>query len=112
MVKKMPPPQMKLYRDKSRKEEIPFVGFPDEAVEMGVEGKIEVYVVNQAEHPYIVTEAWHDNSEASIVLESERLDPFMPVKVTLRWKPPVTEDQEKWKPLKGNINLKGYHLIG
>ena len=117
----MPPPSLKFYKDRTRKEEIPYVGFPDESIEMGIEGEVEAYVVNQAEYPYVVTQVIHAKKQegntliategTSVEIEDKTLLPFTPVKVKLKWKPPVSEEQKDWKPLVGDIFFDGYFVV-
>ena len=107
----MPPPNVKLYKSPMKQEEIPFVGFPNRAVEMGTEGEVVAYIVNTSRFPYAVKHAIHDDENVTVELEKSTLYPNEAVKLTLKWKPPVTEDEDKWKPLKGGIHLHGYHVI-
>ena len=105
------PLEFKLYKDRSMKEEIPFLGFPNEVVEMGTTGVIEAYLVNLDDNMFEVESIKHQDENTEITLENRLLNPHEPVKLKLKWTPPVTMERKYWKPLKGNIIMRGRYII-
>ena len=104
-------PELKLFRDKEMTEEIPFVGFGEDPVEMGETGKTKAYIVNLSNYEYYITELNHENPNAIVDIKSDILEPNVPVEIELTWTPPFSEDEKDWKPLKGNIRMNGYYVI-
>ena len=105
------PPKLKMFKDKTMKEEIPFLGFPEKAISMGTTGKVEAFLVNMSKNDFVVEEASHPDKDAVVELGSKRLSPFIPVKIKLSWSPPFSDEPLEWKPLKGNIHIKGYYIV-
>jgi len=103
------------------KEAIPFLGYPEKTISMGTKGTVEAYIVSIADHDFIIEKARHvyktkdgeiiETPNTNVKLGSKRLSPFLPVKITLSWEPPYSEEKEEWKPLKGNVQLKGYYIV-
>ena len=109
----MPPPVIKIFRDANMEEEIPYVGFGEDPVEMGETGTSEAYVVNMSKRgfEYVVTELNHENPYAVVNLEQNVLPAKTPIKVTVTWTPPFSENEEDWEPLTGNIRMNGHYVI-
>ena len=78
---------------------------------MGKTGSIDAYVVNAEKFPFVVTEMWHDEKSAKPIMMEKTLLPQKPVKLTLEWTPPISDNPELWKPLKGGIHIKGYYIV-
>jgi len=105
------PPKVKMYEDKARKQEIPFIGYPNKAITMGKKGSVSAYICNEGVYDYEIKEAYHTDPNAKVEVFSKVLKPFEPVLVKLSWTPPFSDNEEDWKPLKGDIVIKGSYVI-
>ena len=105
------PVEFKLFDDKEMTKEIPYIGFPNKAVYMGTEGVIEGYIVNMDNNPFEVEEVKSEDENTEVSLENLMLNPMVAVKVTLKWRPPLTLDKTQWKANKGKLHFKGRYIV-
>jgi hypothetical protein len=100
---------LKIYKDKERKEPITSLDFPEDTiVNDGTTVETSAYLVNESPNDYEVFEISHDNIHVSIDVDfgsqtKPILKPNQPYKITVTWANPKGND----KPLKGFVKIHG-----
>lgn len=105
-------PNLKLYKDKDKKEPLEYLDFADLIVNDGTTVEVSAYLVNESPNDYEVFEVTHPNPDTKFIIDfgaqtNKILKPNTPYKLTFIWSPPKDND----KKLEGKVTINGRYII-